>query len=75
VDPDSFAEEIGLQERDIIVAINRQPVGSVEDIRAIQSKLKSGDAVAFRVMRPAPMSTRGRPQYIGSYVAGTLPTN
>jgi serine protease Do len=74
VDAGSFADEIGLQERDIIVAINRQPVGSIEDIRSIQGKLKSGDAVAFRVMRPSPVPARaGRPQYVGQYVAGTLP--
>ena len=54
VQENSFAEEIGLQERDIIVSINRQPVASADDVRALQAKLKAGDAVAFRVMRPLP---------------------
>jgi serine protease Do len=77
----SFAEEIGLQERDIIVSINRQPVGSVDDVRNLQTKLKAGDAVAFRVLRPAPgvpnrgSNRNGTPtaQYLGQYIAGTLP--
>jgi serine protease Do len=75
VDPDSFADEIGLQERDIIVSINRQPVASIDDVRAIQGKLKPGDAVAFRIMRPLPAAVQrqGAAQYQGTYIAGTLP--
>jgi serine protease Do len=77
----SFAEEIGLQEKDIIVSINRQPVTSADDVRALQAKLKAGDAVAFRIMRPLPGGRSGRgaaptvpgPQYSGQYIAGTLP--
>jgi serine protease Do len=75
VDPGSFAEEVGLQEKDIIVSINRQAVASVDEVRAVQSKLKAGDAVAFRVLRPMPVPQRsgGAQQYVGTYVAGTLP--
>jgi serine protease Do len=75
----SFAEEIGLQEKDIVVSINRQPVASVDDVRALQGKLKPGDAVTFRILRPLPGAGRDRsgsaatPQYLGQYVAGTLP--
>ena len=47
----SCDEEIGMQERDIIVAINRTAVSSVDDIRKIQSTLKPGDAVQYG--RPA----------------------
>ncbi|MCS7027030.1 MAG: Do family serine endopeptidase [Bryobacteraceae bacterium] len=72
VEPDSFAEEIGMLERDIIVSINRQPVASVEDIRRIQSTLKPGDAVAFRVFRSVGVG-RTRAQYQGLFLAGTLP--
>ena len=32
VDADSFAEDIGLMEKDVILSINRQPVSSVEDV-------------------------------------------
>jgi serine protease Do len=73
----SFADEVGLQERDIIVAINRLPVNTVDDVKAIQAKMKAGDAVAFRVMRPAPQvqrgGNRGASEYASVYFAGTLP--
>ncbi len=75
----SFAEDVGLQEKDIIISINRQPVATTEEVRALQAKLKPGDAVAFRIMRPAPMVNPGRrnqtgtTQYFGQYLAGTLP--
>ena len=77
----SFADEIGLQERDIIVSINRQPVASADDVRNLQAKMKAGDAVAFRVLRPVPAApNRGGSrnsgpgtQYLGQYIAGTLP--
>jgi len=56
----SFAEDIGLQEKDVVVSINRQPVGTIEDVRRIQGSLKVGDAVAFRVMRPNPGAGRAQ---------------
>ncbi len=75
----TFAEEIGLMARDVIVSINRQPVSSPEDLRRIQTALKPGDAVAFRVMRPigaAPGQKRAdTDKYQSLYVAGTLPAN
>lgn len=73
VEENSFAEEIGMQERDVIVSINRQPVSTVEDIKRIQGTLKPGDPVAFRVMRPSPART-GRLQYNSILLSGTLPT-
>jgi serine protease Do len=78
VQENSFADEIGLQEKDIIVSINRLPVATFDDVKNIQQKLKSGDAVAFRVMRQSPFSSRNQPRdaaptYQGQYVAGTLP--
>ena len=51
VEPGSFADEIGMKEHDIIIAINRQPVSSVDDIKKVQQTLKPGDPVAFRVVR------------------------
>lgn len=77
VEPSSFAEEIGVLEKDIIISINRQPVASVDDVKRVQAGLKAGDAVAFRVMRALPGTTgRGRtPQYQSLFVAGTLPVN
>jgi len=82
VDENSFADEIGLQEKDIIVSINRAPVASIDDVRSIQARLKAGDAVAFRVLRPSPVGQpngrgtgqqRSGPSYAGLYVAGSLP--
>ena len=74
VDEGSFAEDIGLFEKDVILAINRQPVASVDDVVRIQSSLKPGDAVAFRVMRPNVAAGRGHaPEYTTIFVSGTLP--
>jgi serine protease Do len=79
VEPDSFAEEIGVQVGDVIVSINRTPVFTPDDVRGVQGKLKTGDAVAFRVMRalPGAAQPRGRvvrPQWQGLYLSGTLPS-
>jgi serine protease Do len=72
----SFAGEIGIQEGDVIVSINRIPVGSREDIVKIQKSLKPGDAVAFRVIRENPAGGRGGAKRFNSFfVPGTLPKN
>ena len=73
VDSGSFAEDIGLFEQDVIISINRQPVSSVEDVIRIQSKLKAGDPVAFRVMRPSPGGRGHAPTWTSFFVSGTLP--
>ena len=76
VEPGSFAEEIELHEKDVIVSINRQPVVSPDDVRRLQGNLKPGGAVAFRVMRPIPAGGIGGKravQWQSIYVAGTLP--
>ena len=77
---DSFAAEVGLQVGDMILSINRTPVGSAEDIRKVQSTLKPGDAVAFRVMREnAALGQRGAApggsRFTSFFVSGTLPRN
>lgn len=75
VDQGSFAEDIGIVEKDVIVSINRQPVLSVDDIRRIQASLKPGDPVAFRVMRSNRMGPRGTraTQWTSFFASGTLP--
>jgi serine protease Do len=77
VDPDSFAEDRGIREGDIITSINRQPVNSVEDVRRIASTLKPGDAVGFRILRNTGNSglpgQRGESSWQAFYPAGTLP--
>ena len=72
VDDQSFAEDIGIQDKDVIVSINRQPVASVDDVHKIQAALKPGDAVAFRVMRNAQGGGR-RSTWTSFFVSGTLP--
>jgi serine protease Do len=74
----SFADEIGLQVGDIILSVGRQAVSSSADMQKIRANLKPGDAVAFRVMRENPLSTRrgaGGPRYITTWLSGTLPSN
>jgi serine protease Do len=76
VEEESFAAEIGIQERDVIISVNRQPVTSLDDLRRVQSTLKPGDAVAFRVMRPIPGAASRKadgPAYQTFFAAGTLP--
>jgi serine protease Do len=71
VDPNSFAEDIQLHKGDIIVSINQQPVNTTDDLKKVQSTLKPGDAVAFRIM-----TRQGRAgEWASSFVAGTLPAN
>ena len=74
VEEGSFAEEIGLTARDIVVSINRQAVATVDDVKRLQATLKAGDAVAFRILR-RPQALPGRPagNWQGLFVAGTLP--
>ncbi|PWU00571.1 MAG: peptidase S1 [Terriglobia bacterium] len=68
IEPSSFADDIGLLAKDILLSINRQPVNSVDDVRKIQGTLKPGDAVAFRILR----QDRSR-NWNAEFVAGTLP--
>jgi serine protease Do len=73
VEPNSFAEDLGLQQNDIIVSINNQAVNSVADLQRIQSTLKGGEAVAIRILRQ-----EGRNQnqnWQTEYLGGTLPNS
>jgi serine protease Do len=73
VDADSFAEDIGLAEKDVIISINRQPVENVDDVHKIQASLKPGDAVAFHIMRPTSGGRGHAPQWTSTFVSGALP--
>jgi serine protease Do len=73
VEPGSFAEDIGFAPKDIIVAVNRQPVASTEDFQNIQKSLKTGDAVAFRVFRNVGAGRNGNGGWQALFLAGTLP--
>jgi serine protease Do len=71
VEANSFAEDVGLHEGDVLVSINSLPVNSREDVVRIRGTLKPGAAVAFRVM------TRGGRQgeWTTGFLAGTMPSN
>ena len=72
VTPGSFADDIGLVPNDVVVSINRQDVNTVDDVKRIQSTLKPGDAVAFRVMRSSGQLGRGSREWVSLFLAGTL---
>jgi serine protease Do len=65
--PGSWADENNVNQRDVILEINRQPVNSEEDFRRIQAQLKSGDDVVFLVRQ-------GTGRNAGTiFLGGTLP--
>jgi len=70
VEPDSFAEDLGLQAGDILMSLNRRPINSTDDLQRIKSTLKPGDPVALRILR---RERRNSGDWISQYVAGTLP--
>jgi serine protease Do len=67
VDPNSFAEEIGLERGDVITQINHEEVSKVDDVLRIQRGLKSGDDVVFLVQQSRGGISESK------YLAGTLP--
>jgi serine protease Do len=69
VEPNSFAEDVGLQQGDVLMSINGKAVNTIDEVKKIQSTLKPGQAVAFRVLRKA---SRGG-EWQAAYFAGTLP--
>jgi serine protease Do len=71
VEPNSFAEDLGLVPKDILLSINNQRVNSVDDVRRIQNTLKPGDAVAVRILRQQGKNQDWQSEFLG----GTLPNN
>ncbi len=51
VEPDSGAEEAGLQRGDVIKEINRQPVKSVKDFEKLASDVKKGERLLMLINR------------------------
>ena len=51
VQPDSAADNAGLEQGDLIVAINRRPVHDTGDLNKAASHLRAGDSVLLRVQR------------------------
>jgi serine protease Do len=71
VEPTSFAEDSQLLPDDVIVAINRQAVNSVEDVKRIRGLLKPGQAVQFDVLRKT--GTGRTATWQKAFLGGTLP--
>jgi serine protease Do len=75
VEPGSFAEDMGLIQGDVITAINRRAVTSVDQFKQLQGQLHPGDAVALRVLRNTAQGRGGNAQWQTIYPAGTVPAN
>ncbi|MBI4467268.1 MAG: Do family serine endopeptidase [Acidobacteria bacterium] len=67
VEPGSFADEIGLQPRDLILEVNHQRVRTRAEFAAIRRRLAPGSDVVFWLKRPAGEG------WSGLYLGGTLP--
>jgi serine protease Do len=70
VEPNSFAEDIGLRKGIVIVSIAKQRVNSIDDVKKVQATLKPGDAVQFRILR---QTAANPPKWEYGFVAGFLP--
>jgi serine protease Do len=72
VDPGSFADDIGLQEGDAILSINRQPVTSSDDVLKVEAAFKPGQPIAVHIVRGGGIGGhQGEPQRF--YLSGRLP--
>ncbi len=72
VEPGSFADDIGVQENDAIISINRQPVSSPDDVIKLQKAMRPGAAVAVHVVRSFGTAGRHTPPN-RMYLSGRLP--
>ena len=72
VDPGSFADDIGLQENDAILSINRQPITSPDDVMRLQKSMKPGTPVALHIVRSLGTGGRRSPPN-RTYLSGRLP--
>jgi serine protease Do len=73
IEPDSFADTIGLIKGDVVLSIvaNNEHISfsSLDDVKQIAGKLKTGESVALKVMRHLPGGGAWQP----AYLAGTIP--
>jgi serine protease Do len=74
VDPGSFADDIGMQEGDAILSINRQPVSSPDEVMKVQASFRPGQPIAVHIVRARGESGRHMtPQRF--YLSGRLPSD
>lgn len=67
VEPNSFAEDIGVERGDLILEFNQQRVRRLGEFREIQRRLRSGSDVVFGLKR------RLGERWVWVYLGGTLP--
>ena len=67
VEPNSFADDIGVVAGDVIVAVNRMEISSIEELRDIQKRLRPGQDVSFKVLRLSGQ------EWVTRYPAGVVP--
>ncbi|MBV9084983.1 MAG: PDZ domain-containing protein, partial [Acidobacteriaceae bacterium] len=72
VDPGSFADDIGLEENDTILSINRQQISRPDDVLRLQKALKPGAPVAVHVLRSIALAGHHTPP-TRLYLSGRLP--
>ena len=70
VEPGSFAEDIGFQQGDVIVEVNRTGVQSFAELRHELDGLRTGQEVVFKVLRQN--QDRG---LLTVFLAGTVPSS
>jgi serine protease Do len=73
VDPGSFADDIGMQEGDAILSINRHPILSKDDVVKVEATLRPGQAVAVHIVRGVGPNGTRRAQPERFYLSGKLP--
>ena len=69
VEPDSIADEAGIQAHDLIMEINKTPTRTIGDLRKLTSDLKSGTNLLFLVKR----WDRGAGEIITLFLTGSVP--
>ncbi|MBV8896485.1 MAG: trypsin-like peptidase domain-containing protein [Acidobacteriaceae bacterium] len=73
VDPGSFADDIGMQEGDAILSINRHAILSPDDVMSVEKALKPGQPVAVHIVRGNGPTGTKRTQPERYYLSGRLP--
>jgi len=73
VDPGSFADDIGMQEGDAILSVNRQAVSSPDELMKVQASFKAGQPIAVHIARSSIGGRHSPPQRY--YLSGRLPSN
>ena len=69
VEPESIADEAGIEAHDLILEINKKPTRTVADLRQLTSELESGMNLLFLVKR----WNRGAGEMRTLFLSGSVP--